>query len=352
MGSVFIDRKRAGASIALAAAAVLAGMCTVGVGLEHAEYISSAAVASATPPRQLAISANASGETAAQPSPEPIEVVAQSVSPVTAQAAFSPVPTANVAALNINVSNSRIDKWVQRLATSAKGDFEKSLARMGRYASMITTKLDQRGMPHDLTYLAMIESEFNPTARSHVGAVGLWQFMGSTARRFGLKVGHGVDERTDPAAETDAALTYLSDLYHRFGSWYLAAAAYNSGEGTVARALKRVTGRTTGTDADFFKILPNLPRETQDYVPKLIASARIGNDPEAYGVAPGSTQVASASVATTQAPATVTAPGPRLTPAVDAGTSAKHVSKARHTSRRIVRHHATTAHRRRRRHGR
>jgi membrane-bound lytic murein transglycosylase D len=85
-----------------------------------------------------------------------------------------------------------------------------------------------------------------------------------------------VDERKNPTKSTDAALTYLSQLYDRFGSWYLAAAAYNSGPGTVSRALKKVTGRTKGTDADFYRILPNLPRETRDYVPKLVAAARVG----------------------------------------------------------------------------
>src|SRR5207342_2635009 len=103
----------------------------------------------------------------------------------------------------------------------------------------------------DLIYLAMIESEFNPNAKSPVRAVGMWQFMSATARQFGLKVRGGVDERKDPARATDAALEYLSKLHDRFGSWYLAAAAYNSGEGTVLKALRRVTGQSVGTDEDF-----------------------------------------------------------------------------------------------------
>ncbi len=152
---------------------------------------------------------------------------------------------------------------------------------MGKYTDMITAKLDERGMPHELIYLAMIESRFDPSARSSASAVGLWQFMASTARRFGLKVGDGVDQRKNPAVATDAALTYLSKLHDEFGSWYLAAAAYNSGEGTVERAMKKITGRTTGTDADFFRILPALPKETRDYVPKLIASAHVGKQPGA-----------------------------------------------------------------------
>lgn len=192
---------------------------------------------------------------------------------------------------------SRIDGWVTRLTTTLKHDFEKSLGRKALYSSMITAKLDARKMPHDLIYLAMIESEFNPNAKSPMKAVGMWQFMSGTAKRFGLKVGHGVDERKNPAASTDAALAYLSNLHDRFGSWYLAAAAYNSGEGTVLHALQKVTGRSTGTDADFFKILPVLPRETQDYVPKLIASARVGNDPGQYGLEAAKSVVARGRVA-------------------------------------------------------
>ena len=186
--------------------------------------------------------------------------------------------------LDSGVNHPRIEKWVQRLTTSLKGDFKQSLDRMGRYDEMILAKLDARQMPRQLIYLAMIESNFNPTARSRVSAVGLWQFMSGTARQFGLTVRRGTDERKDPAKATDAALSYLSNLHDRFGSWYLAAAAYNSGEGTVSRALKKVTGRTQGTDADFFRILSSLPRETQDYVPKLIASARVGSDRGKYGM--------------------------------------------------------------------
>jgi membrane-bound lytic murein transglycosylase D len=184
--------------------------------------------------------------------------------------------------LDNGVEHSRIDKWISRFASSL--GFKQALERKDKYDDMITAKLDAKQMPRDLIYLAMIESDFDPHARSPVKAVGMWQFMSATARRFGLTVRGKVDERKDPARSTDAALTYLSKLYDRFGSWYLAAAAYNSGEGTVSKALKRVTGKKTGTDADFFKIMPALPRETRDYVPKLIAATRVGNDPEKYGV--------------------------------------------------------------------
>ena len=192
--------------------------------------------------------------------------------------------TGNTSGLNLDVSDSRITKWVQRFTTSLKGDFTKSLDRMDEYATMMNSKLDKKDMPRELIYLAMIESQFDPTARSKVGAVGMWQFMSATARQLGLTVKGKVDERKDPAEATDAALTYLDQLHDRFGSWYLAAAAYNSGAGTVSKALRKVTGKAQGTDEDFFRILPVLPKETQEYVPRLIASAKVGSDPERYGM--------------------------------------------------------------------
>src|SRR6185503_11070007 len=117
------------------------------------------------------------------------------------------------------------------------------LGRMTKYSGMIGRKLAAKDMPRDLIYLALIESNFNPNAKSPVKAVGMWQFMSATARQFGLKVRGKVDERKNPARATDAAIAYLEQLHDRFGSWYLAAAAYNSGEGTVQRALQHVLGR-------------------------------------------------------------------------------------------------------------
>jgi membrane-bound lytic murein transglycosylase MltF len=202
--------------------------------------------------------------------------------------------------LDAGVNHARIAYWVNRLSTTLSADFTKSLERKSKYSDMIERKLAAKKMPKDLVYLAMIESEFNPNAKSPVKALGLWQFMTSTARQFGLKVHGRVDERRDPARATDAALAYLSSLHDELGSWYLAAAAYNSGPGTVIKALRRVTGKSEGSDEDFFKILPHLPKETQDYVPKLIAAARIGNAPERYGLAvPAKTQPAPSRIAKT-----------------------------------------------------
>ena len=186
-----------------------------------------------------------------------------------------------------NLDNHRVDSWVRRFTSDLKQSFARYLGRMDKYASMISAKLAQRGMPQDLMYLAMIESGFNPTAKSPAHASGLWQFVSETARRYGLTVNRKVDERNDPAKATDAALSYLADLYNRFGSWYLAAAAYNTGENRVGRIMREVTGSERGTDADYYRIASLLPQETQDYVPKLIAAARIAKEPEKYGFAGG-----------------------------------------------------------------
>lgn len=129
------------------------------------------------------------------------------------------------AGLDLGVNHAKIDQWASRLTTSLRGDFSMSLGRMGKYASMINAKLDAKQMPRELIYLALIESNVNPNAKSRVGAVGMWQFMKTTARQVGLTVKGKTDERKDPAEATDAALSYLSDLHDRFGSWYLAAAA-------------------------------------------------------------------------------------------------------------------------------
>lgn len=200
------------------------------------------------------------------------------------------VPKGNIglkpwAILDAGKEHDRISTWVTRLTTGGnKRGVEQTLGKKAQYEEMIRTKLEERKMPADLIYLAMIESNFNPNATSPVKAKGMWQFMAATAREFGLTVRGGTDDRTDPAKATDAALTYLQSLKDRFGSWYLAAAAYNSGGGTVSKAMRKTVGRTKGTDDDFWLIMPNLPKETQDYVPKLIATARVGNDPAKYGL--------------------------------------------------------------------
>lgn len=158
------------------------------------------------------------------------------------------------------------------------------LKRSGRYEGMIRTKLRERGMPEDLLYLSMIESGFNPNARSKAAAVGLWQFVPETARDYGLRIDEYVDERRHPEKSTDAALRYLDDLYEQFGSWSLAAAAYNSGANRVARIMMEVTGAVKGTERDFWRIRARLPAETREYVPLVFAAALVGKEPQKYGL--------------------------------------------------------------------
>ena len=185
-----------------------------------------------------------------------------------------------------NLDNGRVDMWVKIFSTGKhQPRFAMWLERKSKYEPMIAEKLAKRDMPQDLIYLAMIESGFNPKARSRAQAGGLWQFISETGQRYGLTVNKRVDERNDPAKATDAALAYLSDLYDRFGSWYLAAAAYNTGENRVGRIMRTVTGKERGTDADYYRISSRLPRETRDYVPMMIAAARIAKEPAKYGFA-------------------------------------------------------------------
>ena len=182
-----------------------------------------------------------------------------------------------------NIDHDRVDYWVRRFTTDKRKDLEAYMARAGRYMPMISEKLAERQMPQDLLYLAMIESGFNPTAYSHAHASGIWQFIPDTGRRYGLDINRAVDERNDPKRATDAALSYLSDLYDRFGSWYLAAAAYNTGENRVGRIMRQVTGSEKGTDEDYYRIWNRLPSETRDYVPLMVAAARIAKEPARYG---------------------------------------------------------------------
>ncbi len=179
--------------------------------------------------------------------------------------------------------NARVEYWINFLKGRNRERTRLWLERLGRYGPYIRAQLRARGMPEDLVYLAMIESGFSPVARSHASAVGIWQFIAETGRRYGLRIDGYVDERRDPIRSTEAALDYLQDLYKRFGSWYLAAAAYNTGEGRVERVLRRYAGGRRGDDALFWKIDQYLPRETRDYVPLMLAAAHIGKEPERYG---------------------------------------------------------------------
>ena len=185
--------------------------------------------------------------------------------------------------------NEAVEHWIEQFQTIGRAESDALLRRRGLFEGMIREKLRERGMPEDLVYLAMIESGLSPIAESRVSAVGLWQFMSPTAVDFGLRVDDFVDERRDPLRATDAALDYLEYLYARFDSWYLAAAAYNAGPSRVERILRRHADGRTGDEDIYWEVLRYLPRETRDYVPRLVATAILANDVEVPG--PAGTEV-------------------------------------------------------------
>lgn len=156
-----------------------------------------------------------------------------------------------------------------------------ALERGGRYRPMIEGTLREEGVPQELIYLAQAESGFHPLALSRVGARGMWQFMASRGRGYGLQHNLWIDERQDPEKSTRAAAHHLKDLYNEFGDWYLAMAAYNSGPGTVQSAVKR-----TGY-ADFWELYKRnvLPKETRNYVPIILAVTIMAKNPAQYGLA-------------------------------------------------------------------
>jgi membrane-bound lytic murein transglycosylase D len=155
--------------------------------------------------------------------------------------------------------------------------------RSRRYLYHIVEEVERRGMPMEIALLPVIESGFNPYARSRAMAGGIWQFIPSTGKHFGLMSNGWYDGRLDILAGTEAALGYLQELYDRFGDWHLALAAYNCGEGCVTRAVAR--NRARGKATDFASL--SLPTETRHYVPKLLAMRQIIEEPEEYGITLG-----------------------------------------------------------------
>jgi membrane-bound lytic murein transglycosylase D len=177
------------------------------------------------------------------------------------------------------VVNARVEQFIQCFQTTLREKFVTWLARSGKYIPIMRRLLREQGLPEDLVYMAFIESGFDPYAYSRSKAVGPWQFIYLTGKRYGLKVNWWVDQRRDPEKSTIAAAKYLKDLYETFACWYLAAAGYNAGEYKIIKAIKRY--RTE----DFWTLtkVRYLKRETKDYVPLMIAAALVAKDPEKYG---------------------------------------------------------------------
>jgi len=160
--------------------------------------------------------------------------------------------------------------------------FQRTTDRASRYLFHIVQELEARGMPTELALLPFIESAFNPHAKSTAKAVGMWQFMPSTGRSFNLNQSSLKDERRNVLASTEAALNYLQTLHNMFGDWQLALAAYNWGEGSVKRAIKK--NQDAGLPIDFNSLSERMPAETRNYVPKLQAVKSIVANPEKYGI--------------------------------------------------------------------
>lgn len=190
-------------------------------------------------------------------------------------------------------SHPRVRHYLRHFQAMSPSRMAMVLERGARYEPMIRERLAAEGLPGDLFYLAFIESGYSSEAVSRSYAVGMWQFMRGTGRGYGLRVDTWVDERRDPVKATDAAARHLRDLRERFGSLYLAAAAYNAGAGKVSRSLGRLES-DEGLEAEeddgnaaFFRLAESdlLSRETRDYVPKLIAAAIIAKQPARFGIA-------------------------------------------------------------------
>ncbi len=175
--------------------------------------------------------------------------------------------------------NAQVKSWIKYFQTRGKRSFKRWLERSARYAPYIQKELEKHNLPQDLLYVAMIESGFTSRATSHAGAVGIWQFIAPTARRYGLKVNWWIDERRNFTKATGAAIRYKKDLYNMFESWHLVSASYNTGENRVQRLIRK--HKTN----DFWELaeMRTLPKETINYVPKIIAATLIAKSPALYG---------------------------------------------------------------------
>jgi membrane-bound lytic murein transglycosylase D len=185
-------------------------------------------------------------------------------------------------------TQDRVAHYVSQFSGRSRKAISESLERGSRYEPMIRAMMKAGGLPEDMYYLALVESGYNPNAYSRAAAVGMWQFMTSTARGMGMRVDWWVDERRDPVRSTKAAVRFIRGLRDQFGSLYLAAAAYNGGPGRVARGLAKYADDvdTTSQRDDAFFVLAEkdyLKNETREYVPQLIAAALVAKDPARYG---------------------------------------------------------------------
>ena len=175
--------------------------------------------------------------------------------------------------------NEKVLAWVDYYSSRHRDRFLPGLVRSGRYLPMIRRIFAEEGIPQDLAFMAHVESAYKPNAYSRSHAKGIFQFIASTGRRYGLRNDYWVDERSDPEKATRAAAAYLKDLYAMFGDWYLAMAAYNAGEGRISRAMAATGAKDFWTLA----LTSHIHTETKNYVPAILAATLISKDPGKYG---------------------------------------------------------------------
>jgi len=168
--------------------------------------------------------------------------------------------------------NDQVDAIIKLYVFRKREQVERMLGLSQIYFPIFEEVMRDSAMPEDIKYLAVIESALNPSAVSRVGATGMWQFMYGTAKMYGLKVNHDIDERRDIYKSTQAAACYLKRSYEKYGDWFLAIASYNCGPGNVDKAIYRSGGKR-----DFWSIMNYLPKETRGYVPAFIAAMYVMN---------------------------------------------------------------------------
>ena len=177
--------------------------------------------------------------------------------------------------------NPILEQVIKSFLKNRRSSLERLMTLSDYYFPMFEQEMSNQKIPLEMKYLAIIESALNPKARSRAGATGLWQFMYSTGKGYGLEVNNYVDERSDPIRSTKAAAKYLNELYKIFGDWDLTLAAYNSGPGNVTKAIRRSNGKT-----NYWNLRPYLPRETAGYVPAFLATLYIFEYAKEHGFKP------------------------------------------------------------------
>lgn len=179
-----------------------------------------------------------------------------------------------------------VDRWISYWETTGGRWFPDYLERMSWFSPAVDSVLANRGLPPSLRYLPIVESGYSPRAVSRASAVGLWQFMAPTAQGLGMWVGPLLDERRNPLKSSAAAGNFLVQLRERFGSWFLALAAYNSGPNRMQRLLDRYAPLEPRSDTLYWRLRDRLPRETREFIPKFLAAVEVARNPEAHGFDP------------------------------------------------------------------